>query len=1078
MERIASKKRKRRPYSWEDQFKSSFLPVIRQRGRRYANWGRVRLNEVSHEKILATVRGSRSYSVSVLKKASEDNKIFISCTCPFFKQGYPCKHLWAAIVEADRALARETSDLSGAKELEGTQAAKKTDWRALFRDDLWKGDLVVPPWSDGPGQFVLCYELSVSPLYSKISAIERYLKKDGTFGRERGIQASTIEHRGLPKVDRAIIAMLDSVYRKKGRFYSPFYQPTHQDLTGLVLRSMDLELILPLLAETGRCRVFHSVKGLLADPLRKGASEATLELTVVKKGKDEEGGFKVVPILRLGQDGKGVSLRDIPIFFHTSPVLFIWDGSLLELPGPSLSWIEALLKSEEMEISQKDVRELLVHTESLPGNLKTQMPEGIGPKVVEDLTPRPLLIVELGEGCLKAKVLMDYGGLEADWDDPRTSILDTENWIRIIRQREAESEILSGLSAMGFQQEDHIFQRDIKGAAKALSDLAGEGWGIEGLDRKAFKGGHVSRLSISSGIDWFDLDGGVSFGDQVVPLPKVIRAFLRGEKTVRLGDGTTGLLPEEWLSRNLPVLELGIAGQKNSHGKALRFSSVHALVLDSLLEENEVESVDSRFLEIKEALNSFSGIKKVRVSPAFKGVLRPYQEDTLGWFAFLKRFDFGGILADDMGLGKTVQVLAWLAGELERGNRPSLVVAPTSILFNWQSEAMRFVPGMKILAYTGNGRLDLIKDMDQKDLVLTTYGLLRRDIEVLKDLQFNYVILDESQVIKNSDSQISKTVRLLKARHRLCLTGTPLENHAGELWSQMEFLNPGILGPRAAFERKFARPIAQGDKAALDLLKQMVRAFILRRSKEAVAKEILEKTEHVIFCPMTDRQAKIYSQVRDHYRASVLASVERWGINRSRIKVLEGLLRLRQAANHPALIGEDNARSGKLEEIMALIEKSLSNGHKALVFSQFTKMLALIRNAIDDAGIAYEYLDGRTPRARREDKVHRFQEDRDIKLFLISLKAGGLGLNLTAADYVFIVDPWWNPAVELQAIDRTHRIGQDKKVFTYRFITEGTVEEKILALQGKKQEVVSAILSGGQDMLRKLSKEDVEILFS
>jgi len=1065
MERLASKDKGRQPCFWGDQLKSSFLPIIRQRGRRYANWGRVRLNEVSHEKILATVQGSRSYSVSVLKKVSEDNKILISCTCPFFKQGYPCKHLWAAIVEADRALAKETLDLSGAEDFEGTRAAKKTDWRALFKDDLWKGDLVAPPWSDGSGQFVLCYELNVSPLYTKISAIERYLKKDGTFGRERGIQASTIEHRGLPKVDRAIIAILDNVYRKKERFYSRFYQPTHRDLTGLVLRSMDLELVLPLLAETGRCRVFHSVKGLLADPLRKATlPEATLELTVEGKTNEEGKGFKVVPNLRLDQDGKGILLRDIPLFFHTSPVLFIWDGALLELPGPSLSWIEAILKSEEIEISQKDVRELLVYTESLPGNLKTQMPEGIGPKVIEDLAPKPLLIVELGEGCLKAKVLMDYGGLEADWDDPRTSILDAEKWIWIVRQKETESEILVGLSAKGFRQEDHIFQRDIKGAAEVLSDLAREGWRIEGLDRKPFKGGHVSRLSISSGIDWFDLDGGVSFGSQIVPLPKVIRAFLRGERTVRLGDGTTGLLPEEWLSRNLPVLELGVAGQKNSHGKTLRFSSVHALVLDSLLEENGVESVDSRFLEIKEALNSFSGIKKVQVSPAFKGILRPYQEDTMGWFAFLKEFGFGGILADDMGLGKTVQVLAWLAGEMEKAKKgPSLVVAPTSILFNWQSEAMRFIPGIKILAYTGNGRSDLIKDMGQKDLVLTTYGLLRRDIEILKDFRFNYVILDESQVIKNSDSQISKTVRLLKARHRLCLTGTPLENHVGELWSQMEFLNPGILGPRAVFERKFARPIAQRDEAALDLLKQLVKPFILRRSKEAVAKEILEKTEQVIFCSMTDKQAKIYSQVRDHYRASVLASLERWGINRSRIKVLEGLLRLRQAANHPALIGEDNARSGKLEEIMTLIEKSLSNGHKALVFSQFTKMLALIRNSIDDAGIAYEYLDGRTPQARREDKVRRFQEDRDIRLFLISLKAGGLGLNLTAADYVFIVDPWWNPAVELQAIDRTHRIGQDKKVFTYRFITEGTVEEKILALQEKKLLEIAAIFEANRE---------------
>ena len=476
-------------------------------------------------------------------------------------------------------------------------------------------------------------------------------------------------------------------------------------------------------------------------------------------------------------------------------------------------------------------------------------------------------------------------------------------------------------------------------------------------------------------------------------------------------------------------------------------------------------------MRLRSSLNAPSG---------FKGILRPYQEDALGWFAFLKKFNFGGILADDMGLGKTIQVLAWLAGELENGKeRPSLVVSPTSVLFNWQAEAKRFVPDLKILVYVGNKRSGLIiKKMDQTDLVITTYGLVRRDIEILKDLRFNYVILDESQAIKNSNSHIAKAVRLLKARHRLCLTGTPLENNVGELWSQMEFLNPGLLGPRAVFDRRFTKPIAQEDKMARNTLKQMVKAFLLRRTKGAVAKEILEKMEHVILCPMTDGQAEIYSRVRDHYRASILATIERKGLNRSRIKILEGLLRLRQAANHPALIGEDGAGSGKLDKLTTLIKEAVSCGHKALVFSQFTKMLSLIRRSLDNAGIIYEYLDGRTPQARRKDRVRRFQDDKDIKLFLISLKAGGLGLNLTAADYVFLVDPWWNPAVELQAVDRTHRIGQDKKVFTYRFITAETVEEKVLALQKKKREMVSAILYGGQGMLRHLSRKDLDLLFS
>lgn len=1077
-----NKRGKVQPGFWKDRLRHSFLPVIRQRGEYYAKQGKAILKEVSREKILAAVQGSKLYTASVVDRHSGDGKILISCTCPFFQQGFPCKHLWAAIIEADRVLAAGgISTLSGDGRHKKDQSKEKIDWRTLFTDTLWQGKPLTPPWLDGSSKFVLCYELNVTSTAVEVSALERYLRKDGTLGRKRKLQAATIEYRGLPRVDRAIIAMLDNVSERIPRNdFFRYYQPTHKNFVDLALEPRDLELVLPLLAETKRCRVFYSAKRLLADPLLKAVpSTALLELTAEQKTKKKKKEFKLVPSVRLKPDGKDVLLSNIPVFFHTSPVLFIYDGYLFELPGPSLSWIKAALKSEEIEISQKDIRDLVVQTESLPGSPKIRLPEGIAPKTIQDLFPKPLLLVELEKGLLKAQIFMNYEDLEIDWHDPRPSVLDTERWQWVKRNKDAESEILMGLFDKGFRQEDQLFQRDIKGAAGVLSELTDEGWRVQGQNRKPFRGGRITELSISSGIDWFDLEGGISFGEHVVSLPRAIKAFLRGEQTVKLGDGSTGLLPEKWLSRNLSVLELGAAsGQKNC-GKTLRFPSAQALILDALLEENEVEPVDRRFLEIRNALKDFSGIESFPVPAGFKGVLRPYQKDALGWFAFLKKFSFGGILADDMGLGKTVQVLAWLAGELENGKeRPSLVVSPTSVLFNWKAEAKRFVPDLKILAYSGNNRSDLIKKIDQTDLVITTYGLVRHDIEILKDLQFNYIILDESQVIKNSGSQIAKVVRLLKARHKLCLTGTPLENNVGELWSQMEFLNPGLLGLRTVFDKRFAKPIARGDKAARNTLKQMVTAFLLRRTKEAVAKEILGKMDHVILCPMTDGQAKIYSQVKDHYRASILATIERQGLNRSRIKILEGLLRLRQAANHPALIGEDGAGSGKLDKLMTLIKEAVSSGHKALVFSQFTKMLGLIRRSLDNAGIIYEYLDGRTPQTRRKDRVRRFQDDEDIKLFLISLKAGGLGLNLTAADYVFLVDPWWNPAVELQAVDRTHRIGQDKKVFTYRFITAETVEEKVLALQEKKREMVSAILSGGHDMLRQLSREDLDLLFS
>jgi hypothetical protein len=357
--------------------------------------------------------------------------------------------------------------LSGDGKYKKARPKEKTDWRTLFTDALWQGKPLAPPWLDGSSKFVLCYELNVTSMAVEISAFERYLRKDGTLGRERKLQAATIEHRGLPRVDRAIIAMLDNVSGRIPRNdFFRYYQPTHKDFVDLALESRDLELVLPLLAETKRCRVFHSVKKQLADPLYKAVpSAALLEMTAEPKAKKKKKGFKLVPSVRLKKDSKDVLLSNIPVFFHTSPVLFIYDGYLFELPGPSLSWIRAALKSEEIGISQKDIRDLLVQAESLPDSPKIRLPEEIAPKTIEDLFPKPLLIVELEKGLLKAQVFMNYGDLEIDWHDQRPSVLDTEKWQRVKRNKDAESEILMGLLDRGFRQEDQLFQRDIKGTA-------------------------------------------------------------------------------------------------------------------------------------------------------------------------------------------------------------------------------------------------------------------------------------------------------------------------------------------------------------------------------------------------------------------------------------------------------------------------------------------------------------------------------------------------------------------------------------------------------------------------------------
>src|SRR5438876_1082070 len=446
----------------------------------------------------------------------------------------------------------------------------------------------------------------------------------------------------------------------------------------------------------------------------------------------------------------------------------------------------------------------------------------------------------------------------------------------------------------------------------------------------------------------------------------------------------------------------------------------------------------------------------------------------------LRRFSFGGCLADDMGVGKTAQVLALLESrrELRAAGEPvgpSLVVVPKSLVFNWKEEAARFTPQLRVLDHTGLERNG--NDFAAYDLVLTTYGTLRRDAWSFKDAEFDYVVLDEAQVVKNAETESSKAARLLRGQHRLAVSGTPMENHLGELWTLFEFLNPGMLGAANAF-KVVGGSMRNPDEETRRLLGHALRPFFLRRTKEQVARELPSKTEQTVYCELEPEQRKLYDQLRQHYRDSLLRRIETAGLAKSKIQVLEALLRLRQAACHPGLLDSKRSSdsSAKLDVLLERLREVLDEGHKALVFSQFTSLLKILRARLNQDGILYEYLDGAT--RDRQTRVERFQNDKDCRLFLVSLKAGGLGLNLTAAEYVFILDPWWNPAVEAQAVDRAHRIGQTRPVFTYRLIARDTVEEKVLELQKSKRDLAAAIIGAENSMIRDLRSEDLALLLS
>ena len=615
--------------------------------------------------------------------------------------------------------------------------------------------------------------------------------------------------------------------------------------------------------------------------------------------------------------------------------------------------------------------------------------------------------------------------------------------------------------------------------AHGIPQLTKAGYEIYGEDK--LKLGKINRavpslrVNITSGIDWFDLKAMVEFGDQQISLLNVRKALKRGEHYIKLADGSVGQIPEEWLEKYKHLWNLA---QETSDG--FRVNDFHMPLIDSLLENDVSIEAPADYLERRERFRNFDRIASQPLPKGFTGELRPYQKHGFDWIHFLREYKFGGILADDMGLGKTIQVLAFMQSlrELPEKLPAILLVVPKSLIANWQRESDRFTPGLKFMEYMGTLRNKDTAIFDEYDVVITTYGTMLRDVEILSKYRFHYIILDESQSIKNPLAKSAKAARLLNSDHRLVMTGTPVENTTFELWSQFAFLNPGLLGSMEYFKREFANPIENGlnTHQTTETLRKLIYPFILRRTKEQVATELPPRTERILYTEMDVAQKKLYSQIRDRYRAELLGLIENEGLNDARFKILEGLLRLRQIAIHPGLVEPNyKGEAPKLELLFETLETLQAENHKALIFSQFVEMLKIVRNEMDQRGMKYVYLDGKT--SNRQERVDVFQSDPSYPFFLISLKAGGVGLNLTAADYVIHLDPWWNPAVEMQASDRAHRIGQDKPVFVYKIIARDTVEEKIVQLQERKRELVKSLITAETSFFKALTKDDVKMLF-
>jgi superfamily II DNA or RNA helicase len=1032
------------------------------RGDAYFAQGRVRrLEDLGDGLIEASVQGTRLYAVEL---RLDENQLTASCTCPWFLGNREeCKHIWAVIRAAsarrllpERELFLDVDD--SFDELPQVMAPGLSFHDPVLRKDdrpQWQRflDALQPDAprarrnATGSVPDEIVYAIFGFPRAQTLmlQLLGRTRRKNGEWGRWKQFSLRTEQLEELTAFDRETIALLNQRY----------WGSTVESMTSIppAITAWWIER----LARAGKLCVVDD--GGEPQPVSwDDGPPWTFRVAVVNEPATAS--YRIAGSIE--RAGEVLPLERVEAFI--ADTLFTNGRASRFDDGGHAQWLNALRARGSIEVPHADTdrfRQALVRAPIA----NIALPEELGWTVVDE-KPRPLLALQ--HDAWSAELHGELFFLYDEWRaSSRSREMQSTIGRKLIRRDpELEEGFRKRLGELGAIATSDGFRIRVGQLEELARKLSGDGWMLE-IDSTPVRVADDLELELSSGIDWFDLNVHASFGNVRLGLPELLAAAEAKRSLLRLSDGSYGIVPGSWAEALAPVVELG-----KREGEAVRFRPAQAPLIDALLQSRTVKA-DKSFAELRERIVAARPEPR-QEPPTLTAELRPYQRAGLGWLHFLRNAGIGGCLADDMGLGKTVQTLALLEELRAGGNtRPSLVVAPRSLLFNWAAEAKRFAPQLRVLEHHGTDRAKNV--FTDCDVVLTTYATMRLDIEKLADTEFETVILDEAQAIKNASSQAAKATRQLKSRHRLALSGTPIENHLGELWSMFEFLNPGLLGSARSFSRTFASKTTPPERR--EALARALRPLILRRTKSQVAPELPERTEQTLYCELEGKQKEQYEELRDHYRAALLSSVRKGGVEKSRMQILEALLRLRQAACDPRLIHPaSDAPSAKMELLLDELRDVLASGHRALVFSQFTALLGIVRRVLDKEKADYLYLDGKTE--NRQDLVERFQNPGGPPLFLISLKAGGLGLNLTNADYIFLLDPWWNPAVEAQAIDRAHRIGRQNPVVAYRLIARDTVEEKILELQARKRELADSIISEDNSVLRKLELEDLELLLA
>jgi superfamily II DNA or RNA helicase len=1096
---------------------ASFSASVRARGEDYYRRGCVQIVHADASSIRATVRGTMSYSVEIL---ADSGGLDIVCTCPFALEYGVCKHAWATLLALDATdrlpgIPDERNGNGGVqpvapitvrtRELALPSAGPASSVASVTTRSVqglpprtWKQQVralapVIATHAGEPNaeQAVfpedrrLVYIVDIAGTFGRQDGLVVELatetrQKDGEWGSPKQFRLTRAQWLNSPDIaDREIAQMLLGAQPEYG-YYAPGSTSRR-----FILSPAAFGTTLKRMCDTGRAGV--RIAGDKSGVLDLGWDDGPpWELRLSVAAPDAESPYRLSGHLERGDERLPL---DEPLLFMRGGLLIARGAAGFWLDHGAFDLVPALRTYLTLEVPRDEVMDFVAELHALPRLPPLDLPAELQIQVVDarpvpHLSMRPSAPATWSSATFDGTMSFDYSGEVIAPDSPTAAMFHADTRRIIRRNREAEAEFAHRLTSAGFRREydysrsRHVLRLPTTRAARVALELTTEGWRVEREGRVLRPAGAMT-LDVRSGIDWFDLEASLDFGGVRAGLPELLTALKRGERTVTLSDGSLGMLTDEWLDRAGLLATAGTL----THGR-LRFAKRQLGVLDVLLSTLPAADTDAAFRHARDELQRFEGITPRDAPDGFVGTLRPYQRDGLGWMDFLRQFGFGGCLADDMGLGKTVQVLALLESRRVERAGPSLVVVPRSLVFNWEQEAARFTPQLRVLVHGGPDRRRTTERLHEYDVVITTYGLLRRDVHELREFEFDYVILDEAQAIKNARTEAAKAARLLRARNRLAMSGTPIENRLTELWSLLEFLNPGMLGSASRFGKLLKQGGAEiaGQPAdpepSRELLARVVRPYILRRTKGQVAPELPERLEQTLIVDLSTVERKLYDELRDHYRGALLGRIASEGLKKSKLHILEALLRLRQAACHPGLVDPERRgeSSSKVDVLLSRVAEAVAEDHKVLVFSQFTSLLSIVRSQLDAGGMTYEYLDGRTK--DRQGRVEAFQNDPSCKIFLVSLKAGGLGLNLTAAEYVYLLDPWWNPAVEAQAIDRAHRIGQTRRVFASRLIARDTVEEKVLELQRSKRDLADAIIRADDSVVASLRPEDLELLLS